>query len=261
MNKVDKFIYKKAAGITALAASITDFKYKRHAHQEYAIGVTLRGIQHYYLDGSVQLSHRNGVMFFNPEQVHDGMAHNEEGLDYVMLYIDPQLLLEAADKKEIIRFTTPILYDDKLALSVVKLAHAILGGKDESLCSELFLSLTDFIMRTDFDSRDEKDHTLVRRAKDMLHANLEHVLNLDEICNELGLSKFQFIRLFKTHTGITPYQYFLSCKIERARQLIEANKDVYAAVAQCGFVDITHLNKHFKRVYGTTAHEYLSHIS
>jgi hypothetical protein len=149
---VDKFIYKKAAGITALAASITDFKYKKHAHQEYAIGVTLRGIQHYHLDGSLQLSHRNGVMFFNPEQVHDGMAHNEEGLDYLMLYIDPHLLLEAADKKEIVRFTTPILYDDRLVQVVVKLNNAILGGKEEALCSELFLSLTDYIMKTDFDS-------------------------------------------------------------------------------------------------------------
>lgn len=125
--------------------------------------------------------------FFNPEQVHDGMAHNEEGLDYVMLYIDPQLLLEATEKKEIIRFTTPILYDDKLASSVVKLANAILGGEDEALCSELFLSLTDFIMRTDFDLRGGKDHALTRRAKEMLHSNLELVLNLDEICDELGI--------------------------------------------------------------------------
>ncbi len=30
MNEVDKFIYKKVAGITALSASITDFKYKKH---------------------------------------------------------------------------------------------------------------------------------------------------------------------------------------------------------------------------------------
>ena len=75
---MDKFIYKKSAGITALSASITDFKYKKHSHQEYAIGVTLRGIQEYNLDGSLQLSYQNGVMLFNPEQAHDGMAHDED---------------------------------------------------------------------------------------------------------------------------------------------------------------------------------------
>ena len=96
---MDKFIYKKSAGITALSASITDFTYKKHSHKEYAIGVTLRGIQHYNLDGSLQLSYQNGVMLFNPEQAHDGMAHDETGLDYVMLYIEPQLLLEVLRKR------------------------------------------------------------------------------------------------------------------------------------------------------------------
>ena len=258
---MDKFIYKKAAGITVLAASITDFKYKKHAHQEYAIGVTLRGIQHYHLDGSLQLSHQNGVMHFNPEQAHDGMAHDKEGLDYVMLYIDPQLLLEATEKKGIVRFSSPVLYDYGLEQRILKLSNAILSEKDEALCSELFLSLTDSLIQTNLSTEDKKDNVLIRKAKEMLHTNLENVLKLDEICNELNLTKFQFIRLFKSHTGITPYQYFLNCKVERAKRLIEKNRDIYSAVAECGFVDLTHLNKHFKSVYGTTAFKYMSYLN
>ncbi|MEB4861339.1 helix-turn-helix domain-containing protein [Priestia megaterium] len=258
---MDKFIYKKSAGITALSASMTDFTYKKHAHQEYAIGVTLRGIQHYNLDGSLHLSYQNGVMLFNPEQAHDGMAHDETGLDYVMLYIEPQLLLDVIEKKDIIRFSNPIVYDYRLKKRILSLANAILGEKDETLCSELLLSLTDSLVQTDFSTDFKKDNALIRKAKDILHTNLENVLKLDEICKELGLSKFQFIRLFKAHTGISPYQYFLNCKIERAKQLIEKNRDIYVAVAECGFVDLTHLNKHFKTVYGTTAFEYMSHLN
>lgn len=258
---MDTFIYKKSAGITALSASITDFTYKKHSHKEYAIGVTLRGIQQYNLDGSLQLSYQNGVMLFNPEQAHDGMAHDEAGLDYVMLYIEPQLLLEVIEKKDIVRFTTPIVYDQRLEQRILSLSNAILGEKDEALCSELFLSLTDSLIQTNLSSNYKKDNTKVRKAKDMLHTNLENVLKLDEICKELNLSKFQFIRLFKAHTGISPYQYFLNCKIERAKQLIEKNGDVYSAVAECGFVDLTHLNKHFKSVYGTTAFEYKSYLN
>jgi len=37
----------------------------------------------------------------------------------------------------------------------------------------------------------------------MLNTNLEKVMKLDDICKELDLSKFQFIRLFKAHTGIS----------------------------------------------------------
>lgn len=258
---MDKFIYKKAAGITALSASMTDFKYKKHAHQEYAIGVTLRGIQHYHLDGSLHLSHQNGVMLFNREQAHDGMAHDKTGLDYVMLYIDPQMLLEVTQKEELVKFSKPIVYDDRLQQRVLNLSKAILNDSDEAFCSELFISLTDNLVQNNLTTDYKKDNIFITKAKELLHANLENVLKLDEIGKEFNLSKFQFIRLFKSHTGITPYQYFLNCKVERAKQLIEKNRDIYSAVAACGFVDLPHLNKHFKSVYGTTAFEYTSYLN
>ncbi|TDL72438.1 AraC family transcriptional regulator [Rhodococcus qingshengii] len=258
---MDKFIYKKSEGITALSASITNFTYKKHSHQEYAIGVTLRGIQQYNLDGSLQLSYQNGVMLFNPEQAHDGMAHDHEaGLDYVMLYIEPQLLLEVMEKKDIVRFSS-IVYDYRLQQRILSLSNAILSEKNEALCSELLVSLTDSLMQTNLSTDYKKDNALMRKAKDMIHSDLENILKLDEICKELNLSKFQFIRLFNAHTGISPYQYFLNCKIERAKQLIEKNGDIYSVVAECGFVDLSHLNKHFKSVYGTTAFEYMSHLN
>ncbi|WP_404458278.1 helix-turn-helix domain-containing protein [Oceanobacillus kapialis] len=258
---MDTFIYKKVAGITALSASMVDFKYKKHAHQEYAIGVTLRGIQHFHMDGSLQLSYQNGVMLFNPEQAHDGMAHDKAGLDYVMLYIDPQMLLEATHKKELVKFSKPIVYDYGLEQRILNLSKAILDERDGALCTELFISLTDILVQNDLMTNYKKDNTLIKKAKELLHANLESVLKLDEIGNELNLSKFQFIRLFKSHTGITPYQYYLNCKVERAKQLIEKDRDIYAAVAACGFVDLTHLNKHFKSVYGITAFEYMSYLN
>lgn len=225
------------------------------------IGVTLRGIQQYNLNGSLQLSHQNGVMLFNPEQAHDGRAHDESGLDYIMLYIEPQLLLDGIEKKDIVRFPTAIVYDHRLKQRIVSLSEAILSEQDEALCCELFLSLTESLMHTNPSTDYKRENALIRKAKDIIqHTNLENVLKLDEICKELHLSKFQFIRYFKAHTGISPYQYFLNCKIERAKQLIEINADIYSAVAECGFVDLTHLNKHFKSVYGTTAFEYMSHL-
>ena len=258
---MEKFIYKKSAGITALSASITDFTYKKHSHREYAIGVTLRGIQHYNLDGSLQLSYQNGVMLFNPEQAHDGMAHDKTGLDYVMLYIEPQLLLEVTEKKDIVHFSTPIVYDDRLVQRILSLSDAILSEKEEALCSELIVSLTDSLIQPNLTTDYKKDNALIRKAKDLLHADLENVLKLDEVCKELGLSKFKFIRFFKANTGISPYQYFLNSKIEHAKHLIEKNRDIYSAVSGCGFVDLTHLNKHFKSVYGITAFEYMSHLN
>lgn len=257
---MNKFIYKKSAGITALSASFADFRYKKHSHNEYAIGVTLRGIQQYNLNGSFQSSYKNGVMLFSPEQPHDGMAHDESGIDYVMLYIEPALFLEILKKKNIIHFSSPIVYDYKLEQRILNLSNAILREKDEALCSELFLSLADSFTDTSLYRNYKKENTLIMKAKEMIRCNPQNVISLDSICGELEISKFKFIRLFKTNTGISPYQYFLNYKVEHAKKLIEKNKDVYSAVAECGFVDLTHLNKHFKTIYGVTAFEYMSHL-
>lgn len=258
---MDQFIYKKCAGVTALSASFTDFKYKKHSHKEYAMGVTLRGIQQYNLEGSFQSSYKNGVMLFHPEQPHDGMAHDKSGIDYVMLYIEPALFLEILEKKSRILFSSPIVYNYRLEQQILKLSNAILREEDEAFCSELLLSLADRFAETNLYESCRKDNTLIMKAKDMICCSTKGVLSLDDICKELDMSKFKFIRVFKTNTGISPYQYFLNYKVERAKKLIEKNKDVYSAVAECGFVDLTHLNKYFKSIYGITAFEYMSHLN
>lgn len=257
---MERFIYKKSSEVTALSASFTDFTYKKHCHEEYALGVTLRGIQQYNLDGSFQSSYKNGVMLFNPEQIHDGRAHDSTGIDYVMLYIEPKLFLDIIGKKDIVRFAAPIVYHQVLRNSILNLSRAILNEDDEALCSELFLSLVDNLNQTNLYAECKKDSKLIKTAKEMIYSKLEDVLSLDEICKELSLSKFQFIRLFKANTGISPYQFFIFSKVNRARQLLEKNKDIYSAIAECGFVDLSHLNKHFKKIYGITAFEYKSHL-
>ncbi|WP_077307403.1 AraC family transcriptional regulator [Terribacillus halophilus] len=254
---MEKFIYRKSAGVTALSVSMKDFTYKKHAHREYALGVTLRGIQQYNLDGHNQLSYPNGVMLFNPEQPHDGMAYDDDGLDYVMLYIEPELMLEMTEQKEVFLFSNPIVYNGELERKIVNLSTAVLNQRDEALCYELLVSLIDSLTLIEMKTSYRKADPFVSKAKEMMHASLHSVLKLDEICKELQLSKFKFIRLFKQHTGISPYQYFLNGKVELAKHILEKSRDVYMAVAACGFVDLAHMNRHFKHSYGITAYEYM----
>ncbi|RIN92828.1 AraC family transcriptional regulator, partial [Mammaliicoccus sciuri] len=49
-------------------------------------------------------------------------------------------------------------------------------------------------------------------------------------------------------------------KVEQAKLNLEMTKDIYAAVTNCGFVDLSHLNKNFKKIYGITAFEYLNQL-
>ncbi|AXX95288.1 AraC family transcriptional regulator [Arcobacter ellisii] len=256
---MEKFEYKNALGITALKASMSKFSYKKHAHEEYAVGVTLRGIQEYNLDGVLQTSYKNGVMLFNPEQIHDGNAgHYKEGLDYVMLYIKPELFLEGLEKKDIVKFSNPVIYDEKIKYDILNLGSAILNQKDEAICSELYLNMIDNFSSKDFLNEYRNESEFIKKAKEIIYYELDDVLDIEMMSKEFNISKFQFIRMFKSNTGLSPYQYFLNTKLIHAKKYLDITKDLYGCVVEFGFTDLSHLNRHFKRVYGVTAFEYIS---
>ena len=260
---MEKFVYKKAIGITVLTASFSNFQYVKHCHEEYAIGVTLRGIQQYNMNGSLQSSHPGGIMLFNPEQVHDGMSQEETGVDYVMVYIGTKLFSELTGRKEYDRFSSPVVYNPRLRRDVQHLVDAIFHKEEDALCSELLLTFADNFSQTQKDKVCGISNALISRAKEMIYYNLDldKILKLDDVCSEMNMSKYQLIRMFEANTGISPYQFYLNCKIEKAKRLIEIHKDIYLAVAKCGFVDLSHMNRHFKSRYGITAFDYMSNIS
>ncbi|WP_449241855.1 helix-turn-helix domain-containing protein [Desulfovibrio sp.] len=252
----ERFVYRRSVGVTVLSARMTEFSYKRHAHEEYALGVTLRGLQQYHCGGVLCSSRPGGVMLFSPEQAHDGAAGDREGIDYVMLYVPAPVFAEAAGLRDTLRFSESVIYDRRAASALRAFARAALDGRDEAFCTELLLAAARVVARTGDRSPGLSHGPAVRRAQEMLRHDMGAAPRLDDLCREVGLSKFHFIRLFQRATGVTPYQYFLGCRLERVKELLERGEDAYSAMLDCGFYDLSHLNRHFKAVYGTTPLEY-----
>lgn len=253
---MERFIYKQAAGITVLSSHMTEFSYKPHAHEEYGIGLTLSGVQQFHLKGTLQSSHPNGIMCFSPEQAHDGFAGDKNGIQYVMLYIPTTLFAEVSGKEEILHFGAPIVYDSRLAQKILQVAVNILNNEDETHIHEQLIDLIDRVTLSDIQKiGTAKCDLLIKRAIEIVRSS-GMVLKLDDICKEIEMSKYHFIRSFKKTMGISPYQYFLNCKVVHAKQLLDAGDDVYSVVCKCGFFDLPHLNRHFKTIYGVTAFEY-----
>lgn len=258
---MERFTYTRAIGITVLSASMTDFVYKRHAHEEYALGVTIKGVQQYHLSGSLCSSHPSGVMLFNPEQVHDGCSGDRSGLEYVMLYIPAALFAEASGLRDAARFDAPVVYDGELAASILRLARSVAAKRDAALISEQLLDVVSRAARTRISVEPGRKDGTVRRAMEFMRGSQDGHLRLDDLCREVRMSKYHFIRHFKATAGISPYQFFLNCKAEQAKRLLEESGDVYTAVLRYGFCDLSHLNRHFKRIYGVTASEYARTIA
>ncbi len=71
------------------------------------------------------------------------------------------------------------------------------------------------------------------------------------------MSQFHFCHLFKKALAVTPYQYLLTQRIERAKQLLKQTEQPIMDIAlQCGFNSHSHLSKQFRQITGITPTAY-----
>lgn len=93
----------------------------------------------------------------------------------------------------------------------------------------------------------------LQRVIDYINSHLEQDLSLGELAGLVQMSSHYFCQLFKQSTGITPHQYVIRCRVERAKELLLKGKlTVSEIAATVGFADQSHLHRYIKRLLGVT---------
>jgi AraC family transcriptional regulator len=97
------------------------------------------------------------------------------------------------------------------------------------------------------------------RAVEYIQDQLDTELTVSEIAQAVYMSPYHFTRLFKESTGQSPYQYVVDARVKKAKELLTTGKFTISEVAHnVGFVDQSHLTRHFKRVFGLPPKRLLS---
>ncbi len=99
----------------------------------------------------------------------------------------------------------------------------------------------------------------VLKVVEFMRRRLHESLRIEELAEAAGMSPFHFARQFKTATGHPPHEFLMRLRVDRAQELIaQRGRDwTLAAIARdCGFVDQSHMARHFKRVLGITPRDF-----
>ena len=96
-------------------------------------------------------------------------------------------------------------------------------------------------------------HTYLQQAIEYIHTHLDRELSLAEVAGVVNISPTYFANLFKRAIGISPHQYVIQQRVERAKTMLSKTDLSIAAIAlQVGFSSQSHLTQMFKRVTGMT---------
>lgn len=112
--------------------------------------------------------------------------------------------------------------------------------------------------RSDDDWRDRttgpgRAASQVRRAKEVLSANLDGRVQLIEVARACGLSASYFSRAFRRSMGTAPHKWLLTLRVEAAKQkLRDSRLSLWDVALACGFADQSHLTQVFTRVVGVS---------
>jgi AraC-like DNA-binding protein len=104
------------------------------------------------------------------------------------------------------------------------------------------------------------DYVYIRMATEYIQDNFNSDINIKDICENIHVSPYHFIRMFKKETGLTPYYYLIFTRIEKAKELLSAKHFSISETAElCGFNGISHFSSTFKKMTGYSPVDYRNH--
>ena len=98
---------------------------------------------------------------------------------------------------------------------------------------------------------------VVDRAIAHIQGHLTEKLSVEEIATSAGYSASYFSHMFAEETGMSPYQFVVKCRVEKAQQLLKTTRLTVQEIAfQCGFNSAANFCYTFRRMCGCSPHEY-----
>jgi AraC family transcriptional regulator len=131
--------------------------------------------------------------------------------------------------------------------------------------NELFYSLAesiitdqrfvfDHLSKLDFkkNATNEEVFRAVLLAKTFIDEQINENISLEKMALQIGISKYHFIRVFKSVFGISPYQYQKRKRLELAKLDLLRGNEIFFTAIRYGFPDVPSFSKAFKQQFGQT---------
>lgn len=263
-EKIEYWHPQHLAGMELSRAHFQQFEFAKHVHLDYHIGVVTEGSQQYNHKGDTYRLGKGFISTLNPDETHNGHSSSAGGYRVQVMSLPVSYVSQIARElgREECFFSAPLHRDPVLHLAFLRLHRmlttSITAHTRLQVETSLMAFITEILSRYTLPRQRSRDTGKIlsvgkfNEIKAQFHDQLHHSFQLDELAGSIGLSKFQFLRQFKSATGMTPHAYLKRVRLEYAKKSLASGEPVVDTAHQLGFFDQSHLNKAFKSAYLVT---------
>lgn len=106
-------------------------------------------------------------------------------------------------------------------------------------------------------SRSYQDREEIIKGKEYIDDHWKEEFDIDKLAGIVHMSRYHYTRLFKQHTGMTPYNYYQKVKMGKLKEkLCDTDLSITRVFEECGVGYNGNLAKKFREKLGMTPSQY-----
>ncbi|WP_010681146.1 AraC family transcriptional regulator [Acetivibrio cellulolyticus] len=258
----------------------TTWSMEPNRHEFYEMVYIKRGNAVFEISGYPAEIGPNDIIIIKPNQFHKFIVKSESGCEFIVLNfkfvnefdlqfsgVSLEYFLDFVSGKESGSFLTLKVSQKN---EIINILNRILKEKENPdigsellnymLVMELFVLISRALKmewENSIKNKSSKLKELIQVSVSYINNNYEREISLKDIAQYVFLSTSYFTRAFKEETGISPINYLLKTRIERAKELLKDSTLKISDIAlSVGFSNQQRFNDIFKKYVKMTPLQY-----
>ena len=229
-----------------------------NGREDYLLFYVAKGSEHLYLDREVELTEGSFVIF----RPHEKQIHVQRFQKVSEFYF---VHFRAPKDFDLFGFESSVAYFTEASTRVIDLFEEIKGELQakqshyEELCVTKLLNILFLLKR-----RCERSSSPFKQYMDEISLavqvmNREYEKNdsLEDYAKMCRMSKYHFLRIFKSVVGCTPIEYRNRIRLEHAKELLcDTSQTVGEIATTLGFSSNVYFSNVFKEKFGVSPSQY-----
>ena len=252
IEKIIHFELQNLPGISITHGYNISNAFPVHFHSTYNLGVIELGKREFTYRWQKTILKKNDIFIIQPFEPHccKSVHHSFHSYKILSFNLDtycyfPQLIIDRPDLLSTIREFHAKAEYERMSANVKMLLDEIINQ-----LKTLSLESAPMNFNKEISSK-------IRLTKQFIEANCNRDISLREMSRIACLSEFHFNRCFHKCYGLSPYAYYLICKMKKSQKALMKQKSVIETTYDIDLFDQSHFIKLFKKHIGVTPGKYL----